>query len=111
MTYPFPEDDEMDPQEELNTIDREMGMMAERRHQVIRDIKKRALDPATAKIAELADAAGYNRGIREGLEKRIKFLEMRIEVRDVRLNNQSDYSQIKNDLDAAELKLKRRRRR
>lgn len=111
MAYPFPEDDEMELEEQLHGIDREMGMMADQRNHVVQQIKKRALDPTTAKIAELAEVAGYNRGMREGADKRIKFLEIRIEARDARLENLSDYWDWKKRAEAAELKLSRKRKR
>lgn len=109
----FPEDDEMDADEaknELRRIDGDMAMMADRRHEVARQLKKRALDPVTAKIAELAHTAGYNMGISQKFEERIKFLERRIEVRDRALDELSDRNDWKARALAAEATLERSRK-
>lgn len=107
----FPEDDEMDLQEELDGIDRDMNMMAERRNHVRREMKRKSLDPVTAKIVELAQNAGHALGANEALANRIKFLEKRIEVRDKELEEVSDYYVVKERMEIAEGKLARRRKR
>lgn len=107
----FPEDDEIyDAERELDQIDRDMNMMAERRHVVKRDLKRKQLDPAIAKMVELAQNAGHALGANEALGNRITFLEKRLAVRDVELERTSDRDEWKARAEAAELKLKRRRK-
>lgn len=113
----FPEDDEMDLEQELAQAEESMDMMSrdfrnmgERRNHLRKQIAKRQLDPATAKMVELAQNAGHALGANEALANRIKFLEKRIAVRDEEIERTSDRDEWKARAEAAELKLKRKRR-
>lgn len=113
----FPEDDEMELEQELAQAEESMDMMSrdfrsmgERRNHLRKQISKRQLDPTVSKIVELAQNAGHALGANEALGNRIEFLEKRIEVRDKWINDHSDYNEWKNRAEAAELKLKRKRR-
>jgi hypothetical protein len=113
----FPEDDEMNLEQELSQAEDSMDMMSrdfrqmgERRNHLRKQIAKRQLDPAVAKIVELAQNAGHALGANEALANRIKFLERRIEVRDKELDRTSDRDEWKARAEAAELKLKRKRK-
>ena len=83
----FPEDDEMDPREELKEIDRSMDMMMERRNHVKRELAKKRMDPKDEKLVEVAMAAGRGESTERHLNNRIRFLEKRIEVRDTKISN------------------------
>lgn len=113
----FPEDDEMDLEQELAQAEDSMDMMARdmramdgRRNHLRKQISKRQLDPTVSKIVELAQNAGHALGANEALGNRIKFLERRIEVRDKELERTRDRDEWKARAEAAELKLKRKRR-
>lgn len=107
----FPEDDELDPKEELDRIDRNMSELASRRQYMQEKMKSQRLKPQVEKISDLAQEAGHLRGVVEGLSNRCNHLERRIKVRDELIEEREDYDIWKQRALDAEAKLKRRRKR
>lgn len=107
----FPEDDELDLAQTIQDTDQQIDYMRQERNRMVHQLKKRALDPTTAKIVELANEAGYNRGLREAADDRIKHLKKRISVRDTELDRTSDRDAWKERAEAAEATIKRRKAR
>lgn len=107
----FPEDDEMDPKEELSQVNRAIDDMSMRRDYLRREVSKRKMDPKDEKLVEVAWIAGEGKANERHLYKRITLLERRIAVRDEKLEELEDYDNWKNRALAAEATIARNKAR